>query len=67
MISLDDLLLSPQASIRDVIGCINRSAKGIALVVDQQRRLLATITDGDIRRAILAEIDLELHTVEEDR
>ena len=60
MISLDDLLLSPQASIRDVIGCINRSAKGIALVVDQQRRLLATITDGDIRRAILAEIDLEL-------
>jgi hypothetical protein len=31
---------------------IDQSAIGIALVVDDERRLLATITDGDIRRAL---------------
>jgi dTDP-glucose pyrophosphorylase len=39
--------------------CIDRGSCGIALVVDQERRLLGTITDGDIRRAILAGTDLE--------
>lgn len=38
--------------------CIDRSGKGIALVLDEQRRLLATVTDGDLRRAILAGMDL---------
>lgn len=42
------------ASIREAIACIDRNAKGIALVVDEHRRLLGTVTDGDIRRAILA-------------
>ncbi len=37
---------------------IDRFAKGIALVVDEEQRLVATITDGDIRRAILAGTDL---------
>jgi len=40
--------------------CIDRSAKGIALVLDEQRHLIGTVTDGDIRRAILAGMDLEL-------
>jgi len=31
----------------------------IALVVDEDYRLLDTVTDGDIRRAILASVDLE--------
>lgn len=33
--------------------CLNSTAKGIVLVVDDDRRLLCTITDGDLRRAIL--------------
>jgi dTDP-glucose pyrophosphorylase len=37
---------------------IDRNGKGIALVVDERQHLLATITDGDIRRAILAGLDL---------
>jgi dTDP-glucose pyrophosphorylase len=37
---------------------IDWSGKGVALVVDEQQRLLATVTDGDIRRAILAGLDL---------
>ena len=38
---------------------IDQHGKGIALVVDEQQRLLTTITDGDIRRAILAGLDLD--------
>jgi len=40
--------------------CVDRGGCGIALVVDSERRLLGTITDGDVRRAILAGKDLEL-------
>ena len=37
---------------------IDQHAKGIALIVDEQQHFLTTITDGDIRRAILAGVDL---------
>jgi dTDP-glucose pyrophosphorylase/predicted transcriptional regulator len=47
------LLLSPEASIRKAIEVINASGLQIALVVDQENCLLGTVTDGDIRRAIL--------------
>ncbi|CAN5788424.1 N/A [soil metagenome] len=50
---LNLLKLSPTASIRDALACINRNSKGVALVTDEKGDLLATITDGDIRRAIL--------------
>src|SRR5690606_9019203 len=36
-----------------------RNARGITLVVDRQRRLLATITDGDVRRGLLAGVGLD--------
>jgi dTDP-glucose pyrophosphorylase len=50
--------VAAQTSIRDTMATIDQCGKGIALVVDQQQRLLVTITDGDIRRAILAGTDL---------
>jgi dTDP-glucose pyrophosphorylase/CBS domain-containing protein len=53
-----DLFVSPASSIRDAIARIDRSASGIALVVDADRRLIGTVTDGDIRRALLAGTDL---------
>lgn len=56
---LEPLLVPPQASLRGVMSRIDRNSAGIALVVDPQRRLLGTITDGDIRRAILAGTDLD--------
>ncbi len=40
-------------SLQQIMICIDRNAKGIALVVDDDNRLVATITDGDVRRAIL--------------
>ena len=44
---------------RDAIACIDRNAKGIVLIVDEERRLIGTVTDGDVRRAILAGVNLE--------
>ena len=57
-------LVTPDSSIRDVIACIDRNEKGIALVVDEERRLLGTVTDGDIRRVILAGVDLSSQVTE---
>jgi dTDP-glucose pyrophosphorylase len=54
---LSPFVLPPAATIRDAMSCIDRNAKGIALVVDADSRLLATVTDGDIRRALLDRID----------
>lgn len=60
MVVLEQLLVTPDTPIREVMACIDRNAKGIALVVDKERRLIGTVTDGDIRRAILAGVDLGL-------
>ena len=45
--------------VRKAISCIDVGSCGIALVIDDAGRLIATITDGDIRRAILAQQDME--------
>lgn len=57
---LQDLLILLDDSIRKAIVCIDRGrgGEGIALVVDAERRLVGTITDGDVRRAMLADIAL---------
>lgn len=57
---LQPLFISPDSSIRSAMECVNSGSCGIALVVDQGKHLLGTITDGDVRRAILAGTDLEL-------
>ncbi|MGH7720177.1 MAG: nucleotidyltransferase family protein [Gemmatimonadaceae bacterium] len=59
MADLRHLLLSPDSSIRAAIAAIDRNHKGIVAIVDGERRLLGTVTDGDVRRAMLASIDLE--------
>ena len=49
----------PETTIRELIVLIDRNRGEVALIVDSERRLLATVTDGDIRRGILAGIDLD--------
>lgn len=51
--------LPPTATIREAIATIDRNQRGIVLVTDAERHLLGTITDGDIRRAILHGSTLE--------
>lgn len=51
--SLDTISVRPEAAIRDAMLAIDRGSVEIALVVDHDRRLLGTVSDGDIRRALL--------------
>ena len=59
MTDLARYFVGPDSSLREVIACIDRNGKGIALVVDADQRLIGTITDGDVRRALLAGRDLD--------
>ena len=58
-IPLEPLLVLPGETVRELIERIDRNMTGLALVVDSERRLIATVTDGDVRRAVLAGIDLD--------
>jgi len=53
------ILVSPASSIKNTLEIIDKGSKQIALVVDDNNKLLGTVTDGDIRRAILEGEDLE--------
>lgn len=52
-------LISPSTPILEAIRIIDVSALQIALVVDEHRRLLGVLTDGDVRRAILNGVSLD--------
>lgn len=55
---IQPILIRPNDTLGKVLESLNESGMGIVLVVDDQRRLIGTITDGDVRRAILAKLDL---------
>jgi len=46
-------------TVGEAAACMDRSRLGIVLVVNKDRQLVGTITDGDLRRAMLARISLE--------
>ena len=56
---LTDLCVGPEWSIHQALAQMDVSRKGIVLVVDSDQRLLGTVTDGDMRRAVLTGLDLE--------
>lgn len=56
---LAKLFIGNNDLIRSVLVNIDQSGCGLALVVDSNHRLIGTVTDGDVRRAMLAAIDLE--------
>ncbi len=53
MAGLNSLLIKKGSPIKEVMGLINRSGLGLAIVTDEDNSLLGVITDGDIRRGIL--------------
>src|SRR5581483_7629679 len=59
MTSIESLLVRGDWTIRRLIQCLEANARGIALVVDHEGHLIATVTDGDIRRAVLQGLGLE--------
>src|SRR5437867_11722753 len=53
MTRLVDVLVSEGSTLRGALELMNRSGRQIALVVDEERRLLGLVTDGDVRKAVL--------------
>lgn len=52
-------LVHPNDSILKVLEAIESAMTQLALVVDEKRKLIGTVTDGDIRRALLINQDLQ--------
>ncbi|HEY8241702.1 MAG TPA: nucleotidyltransferase family protein [Kiritimatiellia bacterium] len=59
MTDLSTFCVKPSATLREVMTRLNRNQKGIVLVTDAGGQLAGTVTDGDIRRALLADRNLE--------
>jgi len=53
-----NLEISSEASIRETLELINRTALGSALIIDDKKKLVGIVTDGDIRRALLKDLPL---------
>jgi len=53
MLDVSLVSISPFATALEALKVIDRGAAQIALVVDEQQRLVGTLTDGDIRRGLL--------------
>lgn len=56
---LDDLMVRPGATIKDSMRVIDEGAAGIALMVADTNLLIGTISDGDLRRALLSGSSLD--------
>ena len=52
------ILIGPEATVPEAIEAIDAGMAHVALVVDAERRLLGTVTDGDVRRGILHGVEL---------
>lgn len=56
---LDLICLQADSTIRQALRQMEANHSGIVLVVDPKGRLLGTLTDGDMRRAMLANLDFD--------
>jgi dTDP-glucose pyrophosphorylase len=56
----EQILVGPELPLEQAIATLDREGLRIALVVDEQRHLLGTLTDGDVRRALLRHVPLDV-------
>lgn len=54
----ESIFIKPEATIREAMQALSDASERILLVVDDNRKLLGTLTDGDVRRGILGGDDL---------
>lgn len=59
MKSIENIKLFKTSTIKEALSVINSGAMQIALVVDENDKLLGTLTDGDIRRGLLQNLSLD--------
>ena len=57
--NFDQLFVNKNQTVIEAIKVIDSGCRQIALVVDDDRRLVGILTDGDVRRAILNKVALE--------
>lgn len=55
-----DTLVSPSMPLKAAIATMETSALRVVIVVDEQRRPLGTLTDGDVRRALLKQVAMDV-------
>lgn len=55
---LEDLLCPEKANIIEALRIINKNSKGMVFVIDDHRRALGVLSDGDVRRGLLSGLDL---------
>lgn len=56
----ESTLIGPDASLEEAIATLDREALRIVMIVNDERQLLGTLTDGDVRRALLKHLSLEV-------
>jgi len=59
MKSIENIKLNSASTIREALKIIDSGAMQIAIVVDENDRLIGTLTDGDIRRGLLNNLGLD--------
>jgi dTDP-4-amino-4,6-dideoxygalactose transaminase len=59
MARIESVISGSSTSLRDLLAAIDRSGTGFALLTDDLGRLLRTVTDGDVRRLLLAGASLD--------
>ena len=52
-------LIDQNTSLRSALKVVNKSINRIAIVVNKNSEILGTITDGDIRRALISKNDFK--------
>jgi len=56
---LENAFVSPNITLIDAIKALNNTSEQILLVVNENKQLFGTVTDGDIRRALIEKIDFD--------
>lgn len=55
----DKIFISPDTDMKEALRQLDTSAQKVLLVVDENKRLLGALTDGDIRRSLLSGTDIK--------
>lgn len=58
MLKYNNITIQSTQTIQEALEVINTGAIRIAIVIDEQKRVIGTITDGDIRRGLLKNANL---------
>lgn len=59
MLTINELYINRSSCLKTVLSKLDKTAQGVLFLVDDEDRLLRTVTDGDIRRLLLKNCTLD--------